>query len=176
MRCYADGVRAALLLTLPALLAGCPVGSQCTTDFDCSAGTVCANTHDCVSPELVHRVAIRWTILGNPADATTCAPIPNLDLAVFDSETDDQASYAPVPCATGQFVFDKLPIQFDRVLLRVVNGGETVEATIPGGAGATEVTLDFTSGDPPAVDAAPVPDATPDVDAGVIDAGVIDAL
>lgn len=169
MTCYPPGVRALLVLTmLP--LAGCPTGSECTTDFDCGSGYVCANTHDCLSPELVRRVAIRWTVLGNPADETTCGPIPNLDLAVFDSETDDQRSYAPVPCATGQFIFDKLPTQFDRILLRVVTGVETVEANIPGGAGPAEVFLNLTSGDPPAVDAAPIADAAPIIDAGVIDA------
>jgi hypothetical protein len=160
----------ALLVVLVLPLAGCPTGNQCTTDFDCSVGTVCANTHDCLSPELVRRVAIRWTVRDNPADEVTCGPIPNLDLAVFDRETDDQASYAPVPCAPGQFVFDKLPTQFDEVMLRVVNGAETLMAEIPGGAGPAEVFLNFTSGDLPAVDAAPVPDATPILDAGVIDA------
>ena len=168
MSCYAERVRLLFaLLVLP--LAGCPTGSECTTDFDCSGGTVCANTHDCLSPELVRRVAIRWTVRGNPADETTCAPIPNLDLAVFDTETDDQASYAPVPCAPGQFVFDKLPTQFDRVMLRVVNGAETLMADIPSGAPA-DVLLDFTSGDLPAPDAAPLPDANEIVDAGVPDA------
>jgi hypothetical protein len=167
--CYDRVVRALLaLLVLP--LAGCPTGSECTTDFDCGGGLVCANTHDCLSPELVRRVAIRWTVRDNPADEITCAPIPNLDLAVFDSETDDQASYAPVPCAPGQFVFDKLPTQFDRVMLRVVNGSETLMADIPSGAGSADVLLNFTSGDLPAPDAAPVPDAAQVPDAGVIDA------
>jgi hypothetical protein len=160
----------ALLLVAVLPLAGCPGGNECTTDFDCNAGYVCANTHDCLSPNLVHRVGIYWTVRGNPADEITCGPIPTLDLGVFDSQTDDQRSYAPVPCASGQFIFDKLPTQFDRVLLRVTNGAETVEAPIPDGPLSADVYLDFTVGDLPAVDAAPVPDATPIVDAGVADA------
>ena len=160
----------ALLLVAVVPLAGCPGGNECTTDFDCNAGYVCANTHDCLSPELVRRVAVYWTVRDNRADEVTCGPIPTLDLAVFDSETDDQASYAPVLCQYGQFVFDKLPIQFDRVLLRVTNGVETVEANIPSGAGPADIYLNFTEGDLPAVDAAPVADANVVPDAGVIDA------
>jgi len=162
-------VRALLVLSVPAFLSGCPIGGpECTTDLDCAAGSVCANTRECLTAGSVQRVAIYWTVRGNRADDITCGPIAELDLAVFDDQSDDQVSYAPVPCRSGQFVFDKLPAHFDRVLLRVIANDETVEGRIPDGGG--DVYLDLATGDLPAVDAAvPVADAAPIVDAGVAD-------
>jgi hypothetical protein len=163
-------VRALFALAVLPLASCFGGGYECTTDFDCGAGSVCANTHDCLSPGSVQRVAVHWTVRGNRADDVTCAPIASLDLAVFDDESDDQASYAPVPCTSGQFVFDKLPSNFDRVLLRVIDGGETVEGRIPPGGG--DVYLDLTTGALPDIDAGPVVDASPPDAAPLADAGI----
>lgn len=151
-------------------LAGCPRGGdECVTDLDCGGGLVCANTHDCVGPGEVKRLVIRWTVLGFPASDTTCAPIPSLEVSVYDDDTADYANYAPVPCATGQFTFDKLPIGMDRMRLLVLATGEMHEAAVPAGDG--DLSFDLESGSVPPPDAA-LPDAAIDAAMEIPDAGV----
>lgn len=156
----------AVLLLLAIGGAGCfDTSNQCTLDDDCSGGSVCANTHDCVPAGTTTRVQIRWTVRGNAAGPDTCAPIPSLEIAVLDDDSSDRAAFAPVPCAAGVYTFDKLPDHFDRVALTALASGERQESAV-----RPEIGFDLTSGEVPVdggvpvVDAAP-PDAVPMLDA-----------
>jgi hypothetical protein len=129
-------IAAVLLAVLLVGVTGCfTVTSECLTDQDCAGGDVCANTHACLAPSQVQHVAVHWTIGGSPADADRCAPTPELQLSIIDSESDTRADYAPVPCATGQFTFDKLPTSYDRVALAVLGSAPAQEAAVPTGGG-----------------------------------------
>lgn len=120
---------AALLLAV----ASCGVpGPECEADLDCGGGAVCANTRECYGAGAVHRVVVRWS----PA---ACAG--ELELSVFDDDSGDFAHYAPVLCSLGVFTFDKLPVHFDRVRLRQLEGGSSGEAAIPADGGEVVVDL-----------------------------------
>jgi Cys-rich repeat protein len=116
------------------ILAACgPVGDECTTDRDCPSGTVCANTRVCMDPADVHRLVVQWTVQGFPAGTASCRAVPQLELTVEHTASGARQTYAPVPCETGRFTFDKLPDHFDRVRLRVLATGEEHRAPIPPG-------------------------------------------
>ncbi len=156
------------MLAVPAL-AGCPGGAACEQDWDCSSGLVCANTHDCVSASEVRRVEVRWTLYGQVPTAASCAPIDRMELTVRDSQTDDTATYSPVPCSIGRFVFNKLPLNFDSAAMSAFVGGSFAEAEQSAITGDGTASFDFDTGSivtdaMPAVDATP-PDALP-IDAG----------
>lgn len=127
-------------------LAACPGGSECAQDWDCSGGEVCANTHECLSAGEVRRVDIRWTLYGATPSAAACAAIDRMELTVRDSFTDDTATYSPVPCATGRFVFDKLPSHYDSAAMSAFVGGSFAEAEQGAIAGDGTVSFDFSQG------------------------------
>ena len=134
---------APLLLTL---LAGCPpvasggLGDACQTDADCNE-LVCANTHECLTPDQVHAVRFLWTVRGAPADSTSCAGFPTLDLTIEDVATAEEATYSPVDCTTGSFAFPKLPTRYGYVYLVEDSTGAEAEAAIPSAGG--DVALDL---------------------------------
>ncbi len=136
------------LAMLPAVLAlaGCPGGAACEQDWDCSGGLVCANTHACVSASEVRRVEVRWTLYGQVPTAASCAPIERMELTVRDSQTDDTATYSPVPCSIGRFVFNKLPFHFDAAAMSAFTGGVFAESDQGVIAADGTVTLDFSQG------------------------------
>lgn len=127
-------VTAAATLVAVAASAGCfETSNTCQRDFDCNGGSVCANTRECAAASDVHRVAVRWSVRGNPAGVDTCAGIANLELDIFDDVSGATSGYAPVPCQLGMFTFDKLPLAFNRVTLTayaVSGGSESFTATI----------------------------------------------
>lgn len=110
-----------ILLALAALAACGPPSGECHLDSECG-GYTCANTNECVSGDDVRRVSIAWTVNGAPADATGCAPSPTFTLMIVDSTTGDYKAWAPVDCALGLFVFDKLPTRYDTAEIMGDNG------------------------------------------------------
>ena len=131
------------LLALAFLLAGCPTsGGECTLDVDCLEGDVCANTHVCLAPAAVHYVSIQWTIEGAAATVDTCAAIGDLSVTAEDSEYEDRrTSWFPVPCATGRFTADKLPVEYDRAIVTVDATGARYTADIPASGGDVVIDL-----------------------------------
>lgn len=125
-------MRAALAVTLA--LAGCmqtepppgdygsgggPIGGiMCNVDTDCGSGQVCARTGECLAPSEVRTVHVTWTIGGAPANATTCASSPDLELDLPASDG-SWWGWAPVPCNEGKFTVDKLPTWFTEADLQV---------------------------------------------------------
>ena len=112
------------------LLAACGGGSQapCKADSDCS-GDVCARNGECVSASEIQMVKVTWTVNGGPANATSCAPAPDLELW-FDS-AQDYFGFEPVPCMEGQFTIDKIPVRYDSVELDKAGGTPVGFSPIP---------------------------------------------
>jgi hypothetical protein len=105
-------------LVVVALCAGCPNptdGNTCTTDGDCGAD-VCARDGECLPAADVMKIKVTWTIRGQPASPTTCAPAPDFFVNFYASDR-ESFGFAPVPCNQGQFVVDKLPRRFTQVEL-----------------------------------------------------------
>ncbi len=152
-----------LAIAALAALPGCPSSSECEQDFDCTGGQVCANTHECLSSTDVRRVEIRWTLYGQQASDSTCGSIDHMELTVFNSAADQSATYSPVPCEPGQFVFLKLPTGYDNAALSAYVGGTFAEAEQGFFDGGGVVAFDFSQGSilvdagVPDVDAAPPP-------------------
>jgi hypothetical protein len=126
-----------VVLVVP-ILAGCPVqGDECDEDFECEAGFVCARDHACLLPEEVRATTTTWTINGGPANTVVC---DNHDLFIrFENSANpqDDLGFRPVPCFTGQFVVDKLPVRFDNVELGVVDDGDRATSSFDGNGVAT---------------------------------------
>lgn len=116
-----DHPRALVIAAVLALAAGCPTGDsngtggECNYDVECDEGDVCARDQTCASAASVREVTTRWTVGGQPASEATCAAHPALAIEFVGPAVDDQLGFAPVPCALGQFVIDKLPVRFVEV-------------------------------------------------------------
>jgi hypothetical protein len=112
-------VRFALLL--PLVLAACPAddtqqNQSCNVDGDCG-GEVCARDGECAAASDIRGVKVTWTINGQAANATTCAPAPDFYLEFYDTSYGYDFGYAPVPCMQGQFFIDKIPLRYTEVAL-----------------------------------------------------------
>ncbi len=109
-------MRALALLSMLSL-AGCfeaVDGGACGSDSDCP-GAACTRVGECAENPYSLRVA--WTIGGQPASATTCAEISELQLSVIDPSTRTTHTVSPVPCPPGSFFYDKLPQSYTEVQL-----------------------------------------------------------
>jgi len=104
-------------------------GGECFVDQECISGEVCARDELCWPASEVHLVKATWTIRGQPASEASCAAHPDLHIR-FNGNLSDDLGFAPVPCATGQFVVDRLPRPFTRVELGVDRGGPGSSAPI----------------------------------------------
>jgi hypothetical protein len=105
---------------LPALLlllAGCPPvdDGECQVDDDCSGSKVCTRNSECLAPSEVRATRTSWTIRGQPATASLCAATPDLYILFGSFDPNDTYGYEPVPCASGVFTVDKLPVRFNSV-------------------------------------------------------------
>jgi len=108
-------------LVLPLVLAACPAdGTQqnqyCNVDGDCG-GEICARDGECAAASEIRGVKVTWTINGQAANATTCAPAPDFYLEFYDTTYGYDFGYAPVPCMQGQFFIDKIPLRYTEVAL-----------------------------------------------------------
>jgi hypothetical protein len=122
------------------LLAGClhrgnrsPDGS-CDDDSQCGDGEVCARNEQCLPQAEVHAVHVTWTIDGQPANRTTCDPLPALEIEFEATGPVVHAplAFSPVACDQGSFPIDKLPTAFTTVKLGSARHGwksATIDAT-----------------------------------------------
>jgi hypothetical protein len=106
----------AALLVFP--LAACFSGAgddTCRIDRDCG-DLVCTRTGDCASASGIYALRIEWTVNGQTTDQPgACSAIGELELSITDPGTHDTHAVRPVPCASGSFFFDKLPLSFTDV-------------------------------------------------------------
>ena len=117
-------MRVALLGVL--LLAGCPRQSDgvCDEDVECESGEVCARgDHLCVLPSQVRQVRIEWTVNGQPASVGACGGAIDLFIQFQSPNFEDDFGFSPVPCETGVFSVDKLPVRYRGVELGIENSG-----------------------------------------------------
>jgi hypothetical protein len=124
-------MRIALVIAV-ALAAACSGGgTECsmTGEDDCTGGLVCARSSECLPPEEIWKVSISWTVRGQVANATSCAPAPSLYLLFYSGTPGDEFGYQPVPCVAGLFTMDKLPRRFTGVEIGV-DGGFNAEKSI----------------------------------------------
>lgn len=139
----------ALAVLAPAMLAGCPGvggrsptgGGECFVDQECISGEICARDELCWPADEVRLVKATWTVRGMPASEATCAQHPDLHIR-FDGNVSDDLGFSPVPCATGMFVVDKLPLPFTRVELTIGKNGPGNTASI-NSAGMAALDLPF---------------------------------
>ncbi len=98
-------------------VAACGGGSDTTncTDDACSPN-VCARNGECDPASDIRTLHVTWTVNGAAANATSCAPSPDLELD-FISDFDDAFGFAPVPCMEGAFTIDRIPTRFIQVEL-----------------------------------------------------------
>lgn len=137
-------MRPGQFLAIAAVLGACTPSDTCEDSLDCAGGEVCASTHECLASESVQRVEVRWTLSGQPPSTETCAAIERMELTVYDRDTDASATYSPVPCATGVFVFLALPLRFDSVAMSAFVDGAFAEAQQGAIGESGLVQLDFT--------------------------------
>jgi hypothetical protein len=116
---------------------GHPV-SGCRSDADCGS-ELCARDAACYPAAEIRAVHALWTIAGAAASTTTCSHEPDLYIA-FLGRSGEQLGYAPVPCRTGRFTVDKLPIAYVQVELGQNNSGNGITAEI---ATSGEANLDL---------------------------------
>jgi hypothetical protein len=134
-------------LALVPLLAGCPGGGgECEQDYDCSGGELCANTHECLGAGELRRVDVHWTLYGQTPTTASCASIDRMELTVRDSITDASATWSPVPCDTGTFLFLALPTHYDSVAMSAFVGGSFAEADQATISDDGNAYLDFSQG------------------------------
>ena len=108
------------------LLAGCPRASDgvCDEDPECDSGLVCARgDHLCVEPREVRATRTEWTINGQPPDAGNCNGL-TLYIQFLSDFDEDDFGFSPVPCETGLFSVDKLPVRYRSVEVGVEGGNE----------------------------------------------------
>lgn len=116
----------------------------CEMDSDC-AGTgsadVCARDGECLPSSQIWTIHVNWTIAGQPASATTCTSDFELSFLVNDPSQPygPEFGFAPVPCAEGRFTIDKMPTDYEYVIL---SDDQTYVTGMFDGSG--NVTLDFT--------------------------------
>jgi hypothetical protein len=119
------------MLALPlagVLVFGCAAGDECEVDGQCPSGEVCARDHSCLPPSQVRSVRAEWTVDGEPADRDSCDG-RSLFIEFRSTRSGDTLGYQPVPCFTGQFTVDKLPLRFQSVVLGLQGGGARTSAT-----------------------------------------------
>lgn len=111
-------MRAALLAVV--LVPGCFPEStyDCDRDVECSIGEVCARTHECLGASAVRAVRVSWTLAGQTDVVAACESAGLASLTITYSAPDGSTlAFAPVACALGLYMIDKLPLRFDRVEL-----------------------------------------------------------
>jgi hypothetical protein len=115
--------------------AGCPRGGggeECVVNSECAADEVCGRDKACTDPSNVREVTVTWTVNGSPANTQSCAQQTDFSLTFFGDDFGDELGFTPVPCVTGQFFIDRLPLRFHTVELGI--GGNRVRISSSGTA------------------------------------------
>jgi hypothetical protein len=97
-----------------------PSGSECHSDQQCG-DDVCARSGECLARTSVREIAVRWTVNGEPASATTCASHPDLYLEMSGTDYGDTLRL-PVSCGDGAYTFTGVPKRYVKIELGVDGG------------------------------------------------------
>jgi len=138
---------AVLLAVTAAALAGCPTSGpeDCTNDRDCG-GDVCTRVGACVAAADVYALRIEWTVRGLTTDqATACDGVGELELSIAEPATGEVRTVRPVPCISGSFRYDKLPLSYTEVTLTAYDAGggflDSQRASALGTGGVVRIAL-----------------------------------
>jgi hypothetical protein len=111
---------------------------SCSTDADChgGGGDVCGPPGVCLAPDEIRSVEIAWTIAGKPADESTCAKIPELELAFRAAagcreDKGEALTFSPVHCVSGRFVMDRLPWKYEQAGIAINADGKHERVVLP---------------------------------------------
>lgn len=115
----------------------------CEKDSDCGTDLVCARDYSCDTADQVMVAHISWTVSGQPANATTCKDIADLDIQFTDDSDQWWFGFSPVPCIEGKFTIDKLPKWYTRVGLGPVGPRTGGAAAIDPTTGAATIDLPY---------------------------------
>lgn len=133
-----------LLVALLLLGAGCPLaaddGGGCELDTECTGG-VCARDRSCRPASDVRAVTVQWTVNGEPASEVTCQPSPRLYLQFLGRSAGEELTYTPVPCELGQFLIDKLPLEYGLVEIGPQGSGRAQLVNIRDNAAIVDLDL-----------------------------------
>jgi hypothetical protein len=95
-------------------------------------------------------VMVRWTVGGQPANDSSCAPVVSsgeMEISYTAFATGEQTGFAPLMCGEGQFFVDVWPARFDHVQVSTVSlqTGLTAYAGAAdlGATGDQDVTVDL---------------------------------
>ncbi|MEO6772958.1 MAG: hypothetical protein ABI467_08030 [Kofleriaceae bacterium] len=124
---------------------GGPISYGCSGDASCGTGNVCARDGECLAAADVRIIHVTWTIDGQPADASSCASYPNLDITFTGNGADgyDTFGFAPVPCMEGKFTVDKMPTRFGQVALEPDCQCQTADSSGFDSTGSATLDLSF---------------------------------
>lgn len=109
-----------------------PGGAFCEQDSECASGTVCARDWTCRPPDQLYTGHAEWTLMGQPASATSCASSTSLVVGFSDGSGYGTGGYAPVPCAEGEFTLTKLPRTFTTVDIAIDAGSGAAQDPVTG--------------------------------------------
>lgn len=118
-------------------------GSECRSDGDC-AGATCTRIGECAESPYALRVS--WTLHGEAANvAGACTGVSELEIQIADPSLDKAYAVRPVPCTTGSFFYDKLPLGYTDVVVTAFDSrGNFLTATRGTAVGANGlVSLDL---------------------------------
>lgn len=121
-------------------------GAYCDATTPCPTGQECARDDECVAPDQARSVMTHWTIAGQPADATSCAPIVqigHLTIRYTSTATGESTGFAPLMCDQGQFFVDVWPARFDHVQVFAANTTTEYTGEAELAPGNAEVTVDL---------------------------------
>jgi hypothetical protein len=118
-------------------------GAPCTLTSDCTGDQVCARDHECLEPAQAHSVLVRWTVGGQPATSTSCAPLGELELQFTAVATGEGVGYAPLMCTEGQFFIDVWPTRYDQVAVETITQTPAYLGSAALAPGNDDVTCDL---------------------------------
>lgn len=122
------------------------MGPYCDATTPCTGSDVCARDHECLAPDQARSVMVRWTVQGQPASASSCAPLAGLgelQIAYSADATGELTGFAPLMCSEGQFFVDVWPARFDHVRVSAGASGPVYAGAADLPAGNADVTVDL---------------------------------
>jgi hypothetical protein len=120
--------------------------NECMTQRDCADGKVCTRVHLCEYSTEVYSLRVEWTVRGQTTDQVgACDGIGEIAMGIADTTTGDDFWVSPVPCGPGSFFYDKLPLSYTSLTMRVFDssGGflETETGSAVGSGGVISLSI-----------------------------------
>lgn len=118
----------------------------CKADSDCGTNQVCARTFECMAASEVRIIHVNWTLLGQPASASSCSTSQKLQIGFYSYNAGTSYpdwGYAPVPCVQGKFTIDKFPTRYTEASLGRIDSVDTPTAGTFDATGNVSIDLPY---------------------------------